>query len=477
MKPLRFLPVLLLAAAPAGAAEGPPLLPALENEFAAIAARALPSVVRIRAGANLEAPPPPPADPAGAVPVPAPQARRAFTRVITGFAWDREGHIVTVDALANAGGGQRTAYRVTVPGGKSLDARLVGHDAFTGLTVLQVAGAELPPLPAGDSTAVRAGAWAIAVAGTGDAMPAALPGTVAALDEGDFPGGQAIRIVGAAGAGGPGAPVLNARGELIGIVVAREGADMRPGAAHAMPVHLARPILEELCAGRTVRRGFLGVTVQELTAELAKAAGLEEGAGVFLRDVVADGPAAKAGVQAEDVALSVAGKPVRTPAQLTAAVGALPPGKEAALTVWRKGQKVDLKVVLGERPAPAPRAQLQDVQQVIRVLPGAQGQVQLQQLQPGQALVIQALAPANPDKPVTLDFQAAGFADALLRVLNGAGVAFRVAPDLLADEALARKPFGLKAQNTPLNQVLDQLAAHYGIRWRWEGGAASFERK
>ena len=85
---------------------------------------------------------------------------------------------------------------------------------------------------------------------------------------------------------------------------------------------------------------------------------------------------------------------------------------------------------------------------------------------------------ADPtDRLVTLDVWAAGFTDAVVRVLNGTGIGFRIPDELLADQRLTGKAFGLAARNTPVRQILDQLAAHYGLAWRVDNGMVVFERR
>lgn len=453
---------LLLAAAPAGTAEAPGLLSALDKEIADLAARSLPGVVRVQVRRPLEAPPAPPVTLRGRV-----LTQAGYAVALCGFVWDRDGRIVTADVPDGT-----ETLRVTLNDGREVEGKVLGNDPVTRLAVVQIAAEGLAPLPIGDSTALRPGSWALVLAGVSNSRPAPYQATVAALEDGiGGAGGPSLSLAAGTLPLASGAPVLNARGEVVGILLARTASPDRNGQGTAIPMHTARAIIEQLAAGRQVKRGFLGVMIGELTEELAKMVGLEKGAGVFVQDLPEGSPAAAAGVQAEDVILEVNGAPVRTTAQLVAAVQALVPGKETTLTLWRKGQKMDVKAIPGEMPAPRRTAQLQ-LPEALQIQP---------QIVPGpigpRILTLPQRGGGAAGKVVSVDFQAAGLLEAVGRVLNGTAIGFLIDPAVLADEAILGKPFGMKATNAPLNQVLDQLCGHYGLAWDDRAGLITFRKK
>jgi serine protease Do len=122
------------------------------------------------------------------------------------------------------------------------------------------------------------------------------------------------------------------------------------GIGFAVPSNMAKLLLPQLEKGQKIRRGWLGVTIQDLTPELAKSLNVPLHHGAVVADVNPDTPAAKAGLKSEDVVVAVDGNPVDSSRALTRTVGFKPPGTEVNLTIYRVGKKQDLKLKLGERP-------------------------------------------------------------------------------------------------------------------------------
>jgi serine protease Do len=151
--------------------------------------------------------------------------------------------------------------------------------------------------------------------------------------------------------GNSGGPLFNMKGEVVGINTAIVSPQIGQGIGFAVPISLAKQLLPQLEKGTRIARGYLGVTVGDLTPELARGFGLgEEVKGAVVQDVIARAPAAKAGVKAGDVVVAVNGKPVEDRGQLTRSVAAISPGGKATLSLLRKGKKQDVVVTVGTRP-------------------------------------------------------------------------------------------------------------------------------
>jgi S1-C subfamily serine protease len=153
--------------------------------------------------------------------------------------------------------------------------------------------------------------------------------------------------------GNSGGALVDARGALVGIntaIYSRSGGSL--GIGFAVPVDLAREVMEALVAQGRMIRGWIGVEPQELTPELASTLGMSERTGVLITAVLQDGPAAVAGVRPGDVVVSIDGRPVDTPAALLRVVAALQPMKKTRLELRRNNGTLTLDLTVGERPAP-----------------------------------------------------------------------------------------------------------------------------
>jgi serine protease Do len=150
--------------------------------------------------------------------------------------------------------------------------------------------------------------------------------------------------------GNSGGPLFNMKGEVVGINTAIISPQIGSGIGFAVPINLAKQIIPQLLKGK-VSRGYLGVTVSELTPDLAQGFGLKAGTkGALVQSVVPKAPAAKAGVQPGDVVTSVNGKPVESSAALTRSVSAIAPGGKATLSLLRGNEKKDVQVTVAQRP-------------------------------------------------------------------------------------------------------------------------------
>jgi len=245
---------------------------------------------------------------------------------------------------------------VALPDGTKLLAKVVGNDPETDLAVLRVDADNLPAITFGSSEALRVGDVVLAIGNPFGVGQTVTGGIVSALGRGlginafeNF-----IQTDAAINPGNSGGALVDAGGNLVGIntaIFTRTGGSM--GIGFATPVSTAKTVLEQIVKTGGVTRGYIGVGLRELTpAEAQKLEGLR---GAVVGNVLAGGPAEKAGIQAGDVLVEVEGRPVLDNSTLVNTVAALAPGTNARVKVKRKGREVDTNVVIGRRPKPQPR--------------------------------------------------------------------------------------------------------------------------
>ncbi|MHC4415427.1 MAG: DegQ family serine endoprotease [Planctomycetota bacterium] len=244
--------------------------------------------------------------------------------------------------------------RVTLANGRSYSAEVVGADQESDLAVIRIDNDDLVPARFGDSDAIDVGQWVLAVGN-----PFALDHTVTAgIVSAKGRSGMGLAIYenfiqtdAAINPGNSGGPLVNLRGEVIGINTAistRTGGYM--GIGFAISSNMARNVMESIIAGGRVVRGWLGVTMQELTEDLAESFKFEGTSGVLIGDVTEDGPAQQAGVESGDIITVLAGQEMRDMDALRNTVAQIAPGTTVDLTVVRDGQERTFEVTLGERP-------------------------------------------------------------------------------------------------------------------------------
>jgi serine protease Do len=245
---------------------------------------------------------------------------------------------------------------VTLTDKREFKARIVGADRRTDVAVVKIDAAGLPSVRIGDVNQLKVGAWVMAIG-----APFGLDNTVTAgivsakqRDTGDFL--PMIQTDVAINPGNSGGPLINMRGEVVGInsqIFSRSGGFM--GISFAIPIDEAMRVSDQLRSTGRVIRGRIGVTIAPVTKDVAEAIGLGKPAGALVQSVEGGGPADKAGVEAGDIITKVDGKMVEKSNDLPRMVGATKPGSRATLQVFRRGQTRDVVVTVAEFEPDRPR--------------------------------------------------------------------------------------------------------------------------
>ena len=250
---------------------------------------------------------------------------------------------------------------IALADGRKLRAKLVGTDPETDLAVLRVEGDALPAVTFGQAESMQVGDVVLAIGnpfGVGQTVTMGIVSAVGRSHLGINTFENFIQTDAAINPGNSGGALVDSNGNLVGInsaIYSRSGGSM--GIGFAIPVSLARQVMDQIIASGSVVRGWIGVEVQELTAELAESFKLQSTAGTLIAGVLRNGPADHAGVKPGDILLSVDGKSVTDSSSMLNLVAALQPGKIARVQVVRNGKKMDLDLTVGKRPPPARRNQ------------------------------------------------------------------------------------------------------------------------
>jgi serine protease Do len=274
-------------------------------------------------------------------------APRKVTSLGSGFVIDPSGIIVTNNHVVDGA----DDITVTFPDGKSLPAKLIGHDPKADVAVLRVTPkAPLAAVKFGDSDTARVGDWVVAIGnpfGLGGSVTA---GIVSARnrDINAGPYDDFIQTDAAINRGNSGGPLFNMNGEVIGIntaIISPSGGSI--GIGFAVPSKMVQPVVEQLLKFGETRRGWLGVRIQTVTDDMAEALGLGKARGALVAGVTEDGPAAKVGIKPGDVVVSLDGKDVADMKALPRMVADTPIGKTVDVTVIRDGKPMVFKVPVG----------------------------------------------------------------------------------------------------------------------------------
>ena len=263
----------------------------------------------------------------------------------SGFIISADGFILT---NAHVVEGADEVY-VTLTDKREYKAKIIGSDKRTDVALVKIEGNNLPRLSFGDSNKVRVGEWVIAIG-----SPFGLDNTVTAgiisakaRDTGDYL--PLIQTDVAVNPGNSGGPLINMRGEVIGInsqIYSRSGGYM--GISFAVPIDEAMRVSEQLKTTGRVTRGRIGVQIGEVTKDVADSLGLPKANGALVQRVEPGGPAEKGGIEPGDIIVKFNGAAIEKSSDLPRMVGNTKPGARSTVTVWRKGAARDLTLSIGE---------------------------------------------------------------------------------------------------------------------------------
>jgi serine protease Do len=275
----------------------------------------------------------------------------------SGFIISPDGYIVTNNHVISAGakGATVDSITVTLQDKKEYVAKLVGRDPTSDLAVLKITSpTALPFVKFGDSGRARVGDWVVAIG-----QPFGLGGTVTAgivsavhRSTGGGPFDSFIQTDAAINQGNSGGPMFNLNGDVIGInsqIYSQSGGNI--GIGFAIPATEARPIVETLMKGGTIKRGYLGVGIQPMNEDIAAALGLPKDRGEIIGRVEPGGPGARAGFRPGDVVTRVNGKEVNPDQTLSRLVADTAPGTITRFDVIRDGRPLQLSAAVGTRPS------------------------------------------------------------------------------------------------------------------------------
>jgi serine protease Do len=361
----RSSPGIVLAAAPAASSAPEPA--SLAAGFAPVVERALPAVVNISSSRTVKTNGLPATpffndpffrqffgDQFGQFQVPRERRERSLG---SGVILTADGYVLTNNHVVD----KATDIKVSLSDKREFTARLVGTDPKTDIAVLKIEATGLPVLALGDSDKTRVGDIVLAIGDPFGVGETVTMGIVSATGRGnldiedyeDF-----IQTDAAINPGNSGGALIDARGELVGIntAILTGGGGGSQGVGFAIPINLARQVMEQILKNGHVVRGYLGVMIQPVTPALAKAFGLPDVKGAIVGDVTKDGPAARADLAKGDVIVAMNGQPIDDSLELRLKVAQTVPGTEVRFTIRREGREKDVRVKLGELPEKAQAA-------------------------------------------------------------------------------------------------------------------------
>ncbi|MBX3640740.1 MAG: Do family serine endopeptidase [Nitrosomonas sp.] len=243
---------------------------------------------------------------------------------------------------------------VALSDGRKIKAAVVGSDPETDLAVLKIDLKDLPAMTFGHSQEAKVGDVVLAVGnpfGVGQSVTMGIIGALGRTKVGINTFEEFIQTDAAINPGNSGGALTDTDGNLIGIntaIYSRSGGSL--GIGFAIPIHIAKTIMEQIIQSGSVTRGWLGVSMQDMTEELAESFKLNTVIGALIAGVLKDGPADHAGIKAGDIMIAIEGEPILNSSELLNKVAALPPGITTTVTVIRNKKEMDIQIKVGVRP-------------------------------------------------------------------------------------------------------------------------------
>ena len=278
----------------------------------------------------------------------------------SGFIVTPDGYILTNNHVV--GGAEK--IRVKMMDGREFNAKRIGADKDTDVAVIKIDAKDLPTVPLGNSEQIEVGDQILAIGnpmglaetvtqGIVSAKGRSMLGILGNLGIEDF-----IQTDAAINLGNSGGPLVDLKGEAVGMntaIFSRTGGNM--GIGFAIPINLVKDVMDQLIKTGAVAHGWLGVAIQEMTADLAKKFGMEDANGVLISNVMPNSPAEKADLKGGDVVLEVNGKKVQDVGALRNSIALMKPDSEVKLGILRDGKRQEVKVKIAKRPSEEEMAQ------------------------------------------------------------------------------------------------------------------------
>jgi serine protease Do len=265
----------------------------------------------------------------------------------SGFIIDKDGHVVTNNHVIE----DADQIKVKLDDEKEFEAQVVGRDPSTDLALLKIKSTnhDFPVVKFGDSAQLKVGQWVVAIGSPFGLERTVTAGIVSAKGRviGSGPYDDFIQTDASINPGNSGGPLINLKGEVVGINTAIVATGQ--GIGFAIPINLAKGVIGQLQAGGEVTRGWLGVAIQDVNQEMADYYGIDTKKGVFVADVFKGDPAEAAGIKPKDIIVEVNGQKVETTRQLTSLVAGIPVGQSAKIKVIRDGQPKTFTVKIAKR--------------------------------------------------------------------------------------------------------------------------------
>jgi serine protease Do len=274
-----------------------------------------------------------------------PQEPRKQRSLGSGFIISKDGYILTNDHVVNGA----DEIMVKLSDGREFSGEVRGLDPKLDLALVKIeAGESLPAVTLGDSDKLQVGEWLMAIGNPFGLEQTVTVGIVSATGRviGAGPYDDFIQTDASINPGNSGGPLFNTRGEVVGINTAIVAGGQ--GIGFAIPVNMAKQIIPQLRDEGHVTRGWLGVTIQPMSEELAETFGLDQPKGALVNEVLEDSPAAKAGVKRGDIILEFDGKEIDEMNDLPRIVASTPIDKNVKMVIFREGKQREVKVTVGK---------------------------------------------------------------------------------------------------------------------------------
>jgi serine protease DegQ len=326
----------------------------LSNSYAEPVARSAPAVVNVHTTKRIAAP---------RIIMPADPVLRRFFEQMPGFNQQQKTTSLGSGVLVSEQGYILTNLHVidgadeivvALNDGRQSPAKVVGIDPDTDLAVLKITLKELPVIAFAANETPQVGDVVLAIGNPFGVGQTITMGIVSALGRGGLGLNtfeNFIQTDAAINPGNSGGALIDAQGRLIGIntaIYSKSGGSL--GIGFAVPARTAKQVLEQIVSQGYVKRGWLGIEPQDMTADLARAFGLEQASGVIIAGMLRDGPATKGGMKVGDIVQTIDGRAVENTQQLLSRIAASTPGQSVELGVFRNGKQIKLSLISGLRP-------------------------------------------------------------------------------------------------------------------------------